>query len=45
MARQTIQEIYGDDDDNVGQELTEIIKRLKEKYGDDWASHLDEVED
>ena len=34
MGRQTIQEIYGDDDDNVGQELNEIIKRLKEKYGE-----------
>tara|TARA_R110000822_G_scaffold52235_4_gene135312 strand:+ start:1875 stop:2015 length:141 start_codon:yes stop_codon:yes gene_type:complete len=43
-GKKIIQEIYGESDD-VGEEITETIKRLREKYGDDWSDHLDEVEE
>ena len=48
-----LQEIYGEDDDDVevtdeevGNALTEMIAELKEKYGDEWTRHIgDKVED
>jgi len=48
--RKHLQEIYGEDDaevevtDNeVGLALYDIIKELKEKYGDEWVKHISEV--
>jgi hypothetical protein len=50
--RKHLQEIYGEDDaevevtgEDIGIALHEIIKELKEKYGDDWTKHLSDVEE
>ena len=49
--KQPLQEIYGQEDDvevtgeDIGIALHEIIKELKEKYGDDWAKHLSDVKE
>ena len=49
--KQSLQEIYGEEDnvevtqEDVGKALQEIIKELKEKYGDDWASHISDKEE
>ena len=44
-----LQEIYGEDDDEievtdeeVGNALTELVAELKEKYGADWSKHIGE---
>ena len=50
--RKHLQEIYGEDDDSevevtgedMGIALHEIIKELKEKYGDEWLKHISDVE-
>jgi len=42
--KQIIQEIYGENDD-MGKEINDIIGDLKDKYGEDWVDHLDEIED
>lgn len=48
--RKHLQEIYGEDDTEievtegeVGLALYDIIKELKEKYGDEWVKHISEV--
>jgi hypothetical protein len=49
--KQSLQEIYGDAEDtevtqeDMGNALQEIIKELKEKYGDDWAKHISDKEE
>ncbi len=43
-----LQEIFGQIDDepeNVGVEIEDTLAKLKQKYGDEWSDHLDEVED
>lgn len=45
MARETLQEIYGEGDNIDSKELDEVFKKLKEKYGDDWPNHLDDLEE
>ena len=48
--RKHLQEIYGEDDtevevteEEVGLALHDMIKELKEKYGDEWMKHISEV--
>ena len=49
MAKQTLKEIYGEDDDvevtdeEIGNALAEMIDELKAKYGDEWTKHIKEV--
>jgi hypothetical protein len=49
--KQTLQEIYGENDDDdvevtqeeIGTALSEIISELKAKYGDEWTKHIKEA--
>tara|TARA_Y100000817_G_C16766782_1_gene504223 strand:+ start:765 stop:923 length:159 start_codon:yes stop_codon:yes gene_type:complete len=43
-----LQEIFGQIDDepeSSGVEIEDALAKLKAKWGDDWANHLDEIED
>ncbi len=49
--KQTLQEIYGENDDDdvevtqeeIGNALAEMIDELKAKYGDEWTKHIKEA--
>jgi mannose/fructose-specific phosphotransferase system component IIA len=52
MAKQTLQEIYGENENDdevevteeeIGSALTEMIAELKAKYGDEWTKHIKEA--
>jgi len=46
MGKEIIQEIYGEDSGiRFDDEISDAIKKLKEKYGDDWVDHVNELED
>jgi len=48
--RKHLQEIYGEEDDEVKEDgedeisnaLSGVIAKLKEKYGSEWASHIED---
>ena len=45
-GKKIIQEIYGEDDNiRFDDEITDAIKKHKERYGDDWVDHVNELEE